>query len=155
MGRKKCSYVLLSFFFLFWVISFEKFWRSEHKLLKLAIKRTWKKNKAFLKISKIHLVIWQMLVKKLMCFDLAAAVLFIMMEQRIYIFMTNFLKDSLSAWLHFFKDNLHYFHERIHFPKNDCYGNGKNVNFSVIIAMVAARKKNLQKLETCRFKPPL
>ena len=41
------------------------FWQSEHKILKLAIKGTWKKNKAFLKISKIHLVIWQMLVKKI------------------------------------------------------------------------------------------
>ena len=64
-GSQKMFLCTSFLFFLFWVTSFKMFWRSEHKILKLAIKGTWKKNKAFLKISKIHLVIWQMLVKKI------------------------------------------------------------------------------------------
>ena len=85
-----------------------------------------------------------MLVKNLMCFDLVAAVLFIMMGQRIYTFMTNFLEDSLSVLLHFFKDNLHYFHEGIYFSNNGCYGN-KNMQFLSCHSMVATRKKNFFK----------
>ena len=46
----------------FLVTSFKKFWESEYKMFKLAIKGIWK-NKEFLKISKIHAGIWQMLFK--------------------------------------------------------------------------------------------
>ena len=35
--------------------------------------------------------------KKLICFDPVAAVSFIMMGQRIYTFIRNFLEDSLSS----------------------------------------------------------
>ena len=96
-----------------------------------------------------------MLVKNLMCFDLVAAVLLIMMGQRIYTFMTNFLEDSLSVLLHFFKDNLHYFHEGIYFSNNGCYGN-KNMQFLNCHSNGCyEEKKLLQKLESYRFKPPL
>ena len=96
-----------------------------------------------------------MLVKNLMCFDLVAAVLFIMMGQRIYTFMTYFLEDSLSVLLHFFKDNLHYFHEGIYFSNNGCYGN-KNMQFlSCHSNGCYEEKKLLQKLESYRFKSPL
>ena len=63
-----------------------------------------------------------------MCFDPAAAVSFIMMGLRIYIFMKYFLDDSLSVsisskivWI----GKLDYFHEGIYFANNDCHGNRK------------------------------
>ena len=63
-----------------------------------------------------------------MYFDPAAAVFFIMMGLRIYIFMKYFLEDSLPVsisseivWI----GKLDYFHEGICFAKNDCHGNRK------------------------------
>ena len=131
------------------------------------------KNKAFSKMSKIHLV--TNVTKKMMSSYLVAAVFFIMIrdgsrtaatsKMECFTIIVNgwnpltiitkrfildiaavlcpphFLEDSLSVWLHFFRDNLHYFHEGIYFPNNGCHGNRKNFSLSVIIAMVATRKK--------------
>ena len=51
-----------SFQFFFWVTSSNRLWGSEHKMFKLVIKSILKKNKTFLKVSKIQLVIWQILI---------------------------------------------------------------------------------------------
>ena len=102
-----------------------------------------------------------MLVKKnkknLICCDPVAAVFLIMMGERIYTFMTNFLEHSLSVsisseivWI----DKLNYFYDGISFPNNDSHGNKKG-SFSVIIATLATKRKLLQKLESYRFESPL
>ena len=93
------SYVFFSYFIYFFLIyffitSFKALYRSEHKNVHQGVF----KNKAFLKISKIRLIIWQMLVKSkkkifLMCFD------------PICTFMASFLEDSLSVLVHFFRNN--------------------------------------------------
>ena len=122
-------------FLFFGVISFKKLLGSEHKMFKLAINGIRKKNKAFLKISKIHLVIWHMLLITIIIIIIIIiiikfwCVLTLLLPFSslwwLYALMTNFLEDSLSVWLHFLRDNLYYFHEGICFPINGFHGNRK------------------------------
>ena len=98
-----CAFFLFNFFlfnFLFFFItSFNKLWGSKHKIFKLAIKRTLKKIRHFKKQVKSTWLYdnFSRKKKKLICFDPVAAVSFIMMGQRIYTFIRNFLEDSLSS----------------------------------------------------------
>ena len=117
-------------FLIFLVTSFKKLWVSEQKMFKLAIKR-FKKTETFLKTSKIHSGIWQILVtlKNKIFFDvfwLCCCGLHHYDGQRTYTFMTNFLEDSLSADSTVSEiDKPHYFHEGIYFPNNGFHGNMK------------------------------
>ena len=88
------------------------------------------RNKVILKISKIHLVTWQMLVKIknnfLMCLDPAVAVFLHYGGKDIYYYdefswgfficLTPFLQ---LVWI----DKLHYFYEGIYSPNNGCHWN--------------------------------
>ena len=137
MGHNNFSYVLLSFFFFFfWVTSFQKLWGSEDKMLELAIKGIFKKNKTFFKISKIHLVIWEMLVK-MKVKNFSSLLLwsssswwgkgYILLWQILLRILCLF--DAISSeiiWI----EKLDYFHEGIYFPNNDCHGNKKRQFFS-------------------------
>ena len=114
MGHKKFSYVLHFFFFFFFGNLSNLIWEVMEvwaQKVHTSHQGDFEKSKKFFKISKIRLVMWEILVKIiieyfLMCFDPAAMVFFIMMEQRINTFVTNFLEDSLFVWLHLYRDNL-------------------------------------------------
>ena len=112
---QKISYVLLSFFFFFYNLC-NLVWEVMGVWVQnvhTSDQGDFEKSKKFFKISKIHSVMSEMLVKMiieyfLMCFDPLAVVFFIMMGQEINTFVMNFLGDSLSVWLHFFRDSLHW-----------------------------------------------
>ena len=63
-----------------------------------------------------------------MCFDTVPAAFNNMMGQKIYTFMMNFLKDSLSVSISsemVWTEKLDCFHEGINFPNNVCHENRK------------------------------
>ena len=88
--------------------------------------------------------------KKLICFDPVAAVSFIVMGQRMYTFIRNFLEDSLSSSSISSEivqiEKLDYFHEGVYSLSNGCHGNRIKAISQLTQQLLLQIKKLLQNL---------